>query len=287
MIPALASCLPTSRRKAIWRACLSRIDEIAAEHHVKQVTLWTTPLSESGRKLEEVSEQFGCLRRAGYLETAWLTQIVDLSSDEQVLLRHMRKGHRYDVKRGGDLFRMVTLAGPQVDRASFDVYAGLHELAAGRKTRPQQTFDMMYSWILRNQAMLTLAWRENTCVGAALVITDKDAAYYASSCVHPAHIDEPVGHALQWATMRELRVRGLRRYELGHLRYGPLPQDVPSAKEIHISHFERGFGGGSHMFLIAEKHYDQQWYETQARTRLDRYASAAWRPREVSTGKGA
>jgi hypothetical protein len=273
MTPALASRLQRSDKRRIWQACLERIDAIAADSQVKQASLWMTPLTEAGRSLMETSEQLDGLRRAGYLETVWLTSMIDLSLDEKKLRNQMRKGHRYDTGRSVELYQTQVLFGPQTDRLLFDVYVRLHELVAGRKTRPQQTFDMMYSWLLNGKAVLTLAQREKTDVGACLVMLDKDGGYYASSCVHPDFIDEPVGHAMQWATMHWMKANGYRWYELGHIRYGVLPHNPASEKEVRISHYERGFGGIPMMFVVVEKYYSREFYLKTAKERVECYAA--------------
>ena len=274
MTPILIPGLPLSVQHSIWGACLEKIDAIACDNAVKQATLWTTPLSEFGQNLVEVSRQLDELRRAGYLDTAWLTLVIDLSLDENTLRKQMRKGHRYDVKRGSNLFSTKVLFGSEVDRSLFDAYVNIHELAAGRKTRPQQTFDIMYACILEENALLTLAQYNNTYIGAAFIMLYKDGGYYASSCVHPEYINEPVGHTLQWATMCWMKDKGYRLYELGHIRCGALPHDPASEKEVRISHHERGFGGMPMMFVVAEKYYSQDYYMQVTLDRSTKYASS-------------
>jgi lipid II:glycine glycyltransferase (peptidoglycan interpeptide bridge formation enzyme) len=71
----------------------------------------------------------------------------------------------------------------------------------------------------------------------AYVIIAGDCAYYASAATEPSEM-RPVGHALQWHAIRQLKAAGVRWYELGWV-------DKPdfSEKEKHIAFFKSGFGG--------------------------------------------
>jgi hypothetical protein len=175
------------------------------------------------------------------------------------------------VKRGEQLLQGRVLDRSNITREAFAEYQRLHQKAAGRVTRPPQTFEMMYEWICEGLAVLACASLDGHEVGFALVSVYKDGAYYSSGCEDAEH-DLPIGHVLQWAVMRWLKAHGIRYYEIGWQQYGTLLHDFPSQKELAISRFKRGFGGSSVSLFIGEKFYSQTLYMQVARQRMERFA---------------
>jgi hypothetical protein len=180
-----------------------------------QSTSWTDYLTAYGREHE--SHDGGVIVPLGHPEAMW---------------RNLRKGHKSDVKKGEREFTFTIHDDPSEDDA-LRLYQELHEADAGRKTRPQETFDLMRSW-LGTHGLLLLAWwpipgsaGRNLCVGAAYFLTHGSGAYYASAARLPGQAG-PIGHFLVWSAMRHLAELG---YE--YLDMGPSPEA--------IAHFKRGF----------------------------------------------
>lgn len=150
--------------------------------------------------------------------------VVPLGPDDEMLAR-MRYDHRTTIKRRlDDLFCEII---EQPGTPLFRRYQELHELDAGRKTRPQATFDIMDSW-LGSHAFLLLAYKNNVHVGAALFIYQHPGAYYASAARRPG-VEGPIHHFLIWQAMRTLAHRGFEYLDLGH-------PETPA-----IAEFKRGF----------------------------------------------
>jgi hypothetical protein len=217
------------------------------------------------------------LLRYDFIDVSLATQILDLTQDPSSLLRDMRKGHRYDVKRGEQLLQGRVLDKHTITPEVFTEYRRLHQKAAGRMTRPAETFEMMYEWICAGLAVLARASRDGTAVGFALISVYKDGAYYSSGCEDPA-LDLPAGHVLQWQAMQWLMAHGIRYYEIGWQQYGNLPHDVPSPKELDIAHFKRGFGGTAVPLFVGEKFYSKDHYVQVTTERMGRFARTIGRP---------
>jgi hypothetical protein len=255
--------------EAGWRA----VDGIAWEEGALRARFAWSPLAPGGGQLRLLP-----LLAWGAVDTSLATQVIDLSLPLHVLERGMRKGHRADVKRAGGLFTLQVLHGPQVATERLAAYQAMHARAAGRVTRAQSTFDMMFDWVRRGFAALVEASRDGEPVGFMLLFLHGAGAYYGSGCTDPGAIHLPVGHALQWAAITWLKEHGYARYETGWQQYGPLPHDIPSAKEVNIARFKRGFGGDPWPLYRAERYYDAAFYRQVAAGRAEAYAAALSQP---------
>jgi hypothetical protein len=259
-------------KQAVADACFDQIDELAREFNVGRVSFAIPPLAKSSWDSQVSPENW--LARRGYADVSIHTQVIDLSLTPTDLLGGMRKGHRSDVKRGSKQMEIVALGADEISRDQFDQYQALHQLAAGRVTRPQSTFDSMFEWIKSGNGALICAKYDGDFVAFALLTVYKDGAYYGSSCTHPDYARTQAGHGIQWRAMEWLREHGVHRYDLGWQQFGPLPYDFPTDKELAIAHFKRGFGGDTVPFFRAEKFYSTAYYGSITADRAKAYVAA-------------
>lgn len=154
--------------------------------------------------------------------------------DPLVMWKRLRKGHRSDIRSAEKSTQVMF----DTDGDAFDVYQALHEKDAGRKTRPQRTFDLMREWLPQGYGLLALAIRDAIPIGAAYFITYLEGSYYASAARDPdlARTDS-VGHLLVWKAMCRLHEQGRKWLDLG-----PLPDEDADTKQLSIAFFKRGFG---------------------------------------------
>lgn len=136
------------------------------------------------------------------------------------------------------------------DRAAFDAYQRLHEEASGRKTRPQQTFDLMYEFIDQGYGQLLVVWDTNfveerdgsfVLLGASYFYTHQDGVYYGSSARDPAAAGMLVGHLMIWSALQHFSALGYKWLDLG---YGHIVEDATEEdrkKQAAIIMFKRGF----------------------------------------------
>jgi CelD/BcsL family acetyltransferase involved in cellulose biosynthesis len=248
--PALASGFAPPDAAAVLRAALEHVEKLAVEHDVDRSSFAVSPL------LPDLP--IAALRwiaaaiRAGYLDASRVSQVVDLRDDPDKLLRQMSKGHRAAIGRARKSMSVVVCT--DSDDTAFEAYQSMHERAAGRVTRPQQTFDLMRAWLGRGHAVLFAARRDDRLVGFSFVIRHGQGAYYMSAANDPDEVGEPVGHLLQWDAMTWLRDHGVVSYELGAQPFGAVPHDQASDKELNIARFKRGFGGVPVPLLIGERY---------------------------------
>ena len=135
--------------------------------------------------------------------------IVPLGSEPEMLAR-MRKTRRADIRKAMREMQCDIVDKPGV---AFAHYQRLHELDAGRKTRPQETFDLMNEW-LGTYGLLFLALRDEEYIGAAYFAVYGEGAYYFSAARLPG-AKGPIGPFLLWKAMTHLVFRGYRWLDLG------------------------------------------------------------------------
>ena len=284
--PAFANALSEKVRKAATRAVFSYVDSLAEKMDVQRVSFRMSPPAPSF--WTSGIPQPNPLVRLGFSDISMSTQVIDLSADEQQLLRSMRKGHRADIARAGKLMQSRVLDRDTITPEAFERYRLLHHKAAGRVTRPLETFHMMHAWIRQGLAVLASASLDGRDVGFALVSVFKDGAYYSSSCEDPEFNHLPIGHILQWKAIQWLKSHGVRRYEIGMQLYGPQPNAAASEKELRIAFFKRGFGGVAVPLWRGEKFYSREYYLRIAGQRMEQYATSLERtaPTTISTKTG-
>lgn len=162
---------------------------------------------------------------------SWRTRVVELVDDE-VLWRGIRRSYHSlinRVRKDPDL-HVRRVNGHTFLRACRD----LHRAAAGRITRPLETWQLQAQWLdhgLAHAYMLTRG--ESNALAFVYIAVWKNWAYYFSG----ASIEPNMMHALQYETMLALRKDRVRFYELGW-------QDRhDSEKERGVAKFKAGFGG--------------------------------------------
>lgn len=164
----------------------------------------------------------------------WATRVIDLARDERLLWRDVRKSYKALIHRTERDYRILPAAlGPHVlVRACH----ALHRQAAGRETRPIETWQLMESWAgIDLGAPLVLAKRGGNSdpVAFAYFLTYGAWAYYG----YAASLIPDANAALIWAAMRTLKARGVACLEMGW------QEQATNKKGLAIEFFRRGFGG--------------------------------------------
>lgn len=257
--PAFINGLSTKRKEELSKATYQHIDMLAAEHGVSRSLIRISPLTPNS---------FNSLMKYGYLDISLNTQLIDCSAPLETIKKGLRKGHISDLKRALKASKITVVDKTNITEEIFRNYEELHIKASGRRTRPQSTFDMMLAMIRRGNAILVTAQHNNAYVGHSMVIVYKTRAYYASAATDPDYDSFPLSHAMQWLAIEWLHERGYDLYEIGLQRYGNQIHDTPTAKELQIAHFKRGFGGQTVPLFTGEKFFNSKHCEARLKSRL-------------------
>jgi hypothetical protein len=271
-LPAITNSVGMNFRQSLVAAVYAEIDSLAKSTGAVRVMLKDMPMRDS--YLFNLSNPVNPLLKFGYQDASIATQVIDLSATEDDLIKSMRKGHRADIKRSSDLLSVEMFSGQDTPRKIFDEYVKLHALAAGRSTRPQITFDIMYEWITSGRAVLAAASHKGRIVGFTYSFLSGSGAYYASACNATDFRHIPVAHQSLWGTIKWLKSHGFSRFETGWQQFGPQHIDVPTEKELNIESFKRGFGGDPIPLFQGEKYYDREFYKGVMNQRTEQVASA-------------
>lgn len=273
--PAFSDKLSVAEREQALRLYVESLDALAQQEHVVHGSV-KMPFTDALKPHRPaVNPWLG----HGYFDLPYLTQVIDLRLSEADLWGAMRRGHRSDVKRAQTSAAVHLWDWRTISAEKMDEYQALHARDAGRVTRSRTTFEMMEQWIRAGDAVLAEARADDRPVAFAVIIHYKTGAFYASGCREPERPDLPGSHLLQWEAMRWLKRRGCELYDIGIQFTGPQWFYVPTAKEISISSFKRGFGGATVPLVTAERFYDgdalKRTFDARVRAYLDATGTGA------------
>jgi hypothetical protein len=193
----------------------------------------------------------------GYLDASTYTCVLDLADVRPT------KGHRAAIKKAEKClgYREIT----DIDRFKDDYFR-----IAGKATRPDATFELLWQWIKQGYGTLLEAEFDELTAGYTYILHWRDYAYYFMSAEEPYFKRYNVSHFLQAKAFDILRQKGIKRYELGEQVYNTL-HSQPTEKERNISLFKRGFGGQVIRSPASEYFFDADYCREVYAERLEKY----------------
>ena len=124
------------------------------------------------------------------------------------------------------------------ERTLFDLYRAFHAEVAGRVTRTEDSWNVMYDWIVQGRrAQFQAAFLEGKLIAASMFIDGKETSIYASGVYDRTQFDKPLGHYPLWLGIERAQARGMKVLELGEVP----ERGAASEKEYQIGYFKRGF----------------------------------------------
>jgi hypothetical protein len=267
--PVCIDGLSAKQEMEVHRVIFDHIFQLGKQQRVGRISLRSNPFSHLKCGIQDLippSLHFG------FTPYILPTQIIDVRRDPLEILRNMRKGHRSDIRRAEKRLAGLIVSKENPSPELFAAYRELHTKAAGRQTRPIETFEMMYDWIKDGHGVLFGATLDGRPVSFAYVNTFKDCAYYGSACNDPDVQKLPLAHFVQWQILNWLHHNDFYYYEIGWQFYSPTEILSATQKEVSISRFKRGFGGLSVPIVVSEKFLRSEDYVSVSRERMERFA---------------
>lgn len=237
--PGIAPPLPLAdltdkAARSVNLAWLGAIAELTANLPDTTVLRFITPTAGI-----EIPDWHSRLLRLGARPRARYRMLVDLGIPDDDYHRGLRKSYKALINQARRLWQADV--DDRGDVAAFAAFQTLHERVAGRKTRPQATWDRQFEAIRQGAAFAVyLREPDGRLIGASLYNASRDEAYYAVGAYDRELFDRPVAHLSLDAAIRHARASGRRQFILGDQ---PFPGDTPppSDKEAKIAFFKEGF----------------------------------------------
>ena len=257
---------PDLRGKALQRAtaaCFDEVDRIADRHGATLCMFETVPQSTVFD--HNIFIQFG------YLASTANTLLLDLAEPEATLWSRLRKSYKAIINKGVRDHEIVIMDSANADRDIHEAYRELHHLAAGRVTRPRETFDLMFDSLVRDRAMLVGIRIDGVFAAISYFFHDQGTATYASAADDPAFSETlPLGHIILWTAVKYYRQRGMKLFELGRQPLSGQLFEGTTPKERTIAFFKRGFGGRQAPLFQGVKYFDPRVMADDLAARMER-----------------
>lgn len=172
-----------------------------------------------------------------FTENFW---IVDISKNEEELLKNMRKIHRYSIRKSPKDGVTVTFSNkPEALADFYKIYlktAKRHHFTPYTYSSLQNEFN---AFRYNDEVLLFFAHYQNTTLAAAFIIFHQNIAYYhhGASLSLPAKL--PASYLLHWEIIKEAKKRGCTSYNMWGIAL--------KASRHHpwrgLTFFKTGFGG--------------------------------------------
>lgn len=179
----------------------------------------------------------------------YFTQVVDLSSGNDVVWKTVAKGSRWGINWGRNNMILSVLDRSNVAASDMEAFRALHIDAAGRETRSRRSWEMQLEMIQRSEAFMVFGVIGGDLVSGALFSHSPRTCIYGVSASRRDLFDKPISHAIVWAGIEQAARIGCREFELGKQVFPGQDADTLTKKELDISNFKRWFGGSCRVRL--------------------------------------
>ena len=196
------------------------------------------------------------LKKGATISTMF-SQIINLNADEVVLKRNIRKSYSSLINWGLREIEFVLLDNKTIKMRHIDEFRDLHIREAGRVTRSTRSWQHQLDIVKQEKAFVVMGYWNGELVTAGYFMYDKNSCYYGVSASRRDLFDKPLFHSVMWLAILHAKKIGCNWFESGQQLYPNYPSSpVASGKELGISDFKAGFGGGVRVFLdvVLNKH---------------------------------
>ncbi|MCK4553852.1 GNAT family N-acetyltransferase [Candidatus Parcubacteria bacterium] len=268
LFPAFRNDLSETKKHEICKIIFNEIDRLACENKVLRTRFRQAPLSLNFLNKKSL---YNYLLEFGYCDISLHSRILDLKKTEDELRGELRRNHKRNIKKEKNI-KISFYDAKNIDERIFESYKKMHQKAAGFKTRSDKSFELMHNWIKKGFGFLVGAELDGKFIGFEYYIVYKNNVYGASSANDADYADIPIRHKIEWEAILWMKKQGFSFYELGKQQYGNLIYDIPSKKELNITHFKKGFGGFAVPLFLAEKYYDKKYFLNIYKNRINKFA---------------
>ena len=163
---------------------------------------------------------------------------IDLNAPQESITAGLRRSYRSFVNWGRRNITLTYVNAGNPDLSLFRTFQEFHRCVAGRVTRPQESWDIMFETVASGSGELSLGHdADGNLISATLVIDGKLVSQYSSAVYDRERFDKPIGHWPVFNAVLRAKARGRSSFLLGEIP----TMGTASDKEVSIGKFKRGF----------------------------------------------
>ena len=133
----------------------------------------------------------------------------------------------------------------------FEEFRLLHLEVSGKETRSRESWGIQKEQVKSNEALLVTVRDGDILIGAGFFTYTKNEGSYSIGAYKRELFDKPIAHGVQMKAIEALKEKGCKTYHVGQ-KMTLLDENVPTDKELSISHFKEGFSG----YIYAQPHLE-------------------------------
>ncbi|MCP4370271.1 MAG: hypothetical protein GY797_19475 [Deltaproteobacteria bacterium] len=252
--PLIDKSVGDKREKKVEKYTFDIIANLAKEYNAQKHLC----LIDSHNTFDD-EERYNYLTRYGYIDSSVATQLIDTRKELTELWKEVRKGCKWSINQGRKNYDVDIFYSHSSCFAVHEEYRKMHHRAAGRVTRPIETFNIQHEQVKSDKGILIGVKFNGEYKAFAHFLHNNKGAYYGSYAEDPdIQGVVPLGHLIIWKAIEYYKLREFNVLEIGLQQFGFQIFDNPSEKEIDIAKFKRGFGGKTYPLFRGIRFYDIQ-----------------------------
>ena len=229
------------------------IEKISQEIKVKKIMFAIDPLGPA---------LYNYLQKYGFIDSSILSYVIDLNGVD--LLSLCRKGNRNEIKKilTCNDYSLFYIDKKKPNCVIFKDYIKLHHLCSGKKTRPDESFDLQFDNLKKgNGVLFGLSFKKKNLGFVYFEFNQENAIYYSGSD-DPKYNFLPLYHVLIYSAMKYLKKHGIKYIDTGQPS-SPSAQFgyTPDKKQLNIALFKRGFPGDYKNYYRGIKYFSKDLFK--------------------------
>jgi len=178
------------------------------------------------------------------------SQIYDLKRDKLPIKSNIRKSYKSLINWGIRELQPTVFDSTNITWELMDVFRQLHIRESDKETRSVDSWQRQFEMVKKGEAFAVFGFYDDKIVSAGLFAHSKTNCFYGVSASRRELFEKPMFHALLWTAILHAKKLDCRWFEFGGQLFPNHPNDKPpTKKELGISRFKAGFGGGTKIFL--------------------------------------
>lgn len=219
------------------RFLLPCLKQLAKEINVDFIRI--SPLIDENYGNKKMFQELGFRNAPVHMMHPELLWILDLSKDEKVLLKEMRKNTRYSLKQAEKMDISVTSG---VTELMLDKFYKIHQETSKRQGFVPYSWDYLKAQLEvfgdQDQMRVYLAEYDGKVISAAVIMFYGNEGVYHHGASLSEYNKIPGSYLIQWEAIKEARRRGMKRYN-----FWGVVENAPKHPWAGLSFFKQGFGG--------------------------------------------